>query len=65
MIAKEKKTDLNNWATGIGHATPAFHGEDKAPEKDSQYPKFVQTKAKINTVVASEKKEKMVTNTAK
>ena len=55
---------MENWGTGIGHATPAFHKEDKAPEKDATYPKFVQTGAQVNTQVASERKAKMVTNTA-
>ena len=52
MIAAEKKTDLKNWATGTGHATPAFNADSKAPADAT----LVQTK--------TERPAKMVTNTA-
>ena len=62
VIAAEHKTDLNNWATGTGHATPAFNSKSTAPDTDPKSPEatFVQTGAKVNV----ERKAKMVTNTA-
>jgi hypothetical protein len=36
---REDKADLKNWATGVGHGTPAFNKKDTEPVVKNRYPK--------------------------
>lgn len=56
---RENKIALDNWATGVGHATPNRNTKDEAPSDRPPYPKFVQTDAQIKTQVESERKQKI------
>lgn len=56
---RENKIALDNWATGVGHATPNRNGKDEQPVDKPPYPKFVQTDAQIKTEADSERKQKI------
>lgn len=56
---RENKIALDNWATGVGHATPNRNTNDEQPSDKPPYPKFVQTDAQIKTQAESERKQKI------
>ena len=55
---------MGNWATGVGHGTPAKNSKDAAPSDKPPYPKFVQTEANIKMTADSEHNKKIVTPSA-